>query len=155
MTESILPGPVEAVRIMDYLPHGYPFLLIDRVLSMELEPEQRLTGIKNVTINEPFFPGHFPGNPVMPGVLIVEAMAQACGMLAHLEAESRGVKGKLYYLAKIDNARFTRIVKPGDQLLLDVTQLRIVRGMGQYACQASVEGHKVASCKILCAGRNE
>jgi 3-hydroxyacyl-[acyl-carrier-protein] dehydratase len=146
---------VEAARIMEYLPHRYPFLLIDRVLSMELEPEQKLTGIKNVTINEPFFPGHFPGNPVMPGVLIIEAMAQACGMLAHLYAESRGVKGKLYYLVKIDNARFTKVVKPGDQLLLDVQQLRIVRGMGQYNCEASVEGRKVASCQILCAGRNE
>ena len=87
MSDSILPGPVEAAKIMEYLPHRYPFLLIDRVLSMELEPEKRLTAVKNISINEPFFNGHFPGNPVFPGVLMIESMAQAAGMLAHLAAE--------------------------------------------------------------------
>jgi 3-hydroxyacyl-[acyl-carrier-protein] dehydratase len=153
MTSSILPGPVETAKIMEYLPHRYPFLLIDRVLSMELEPEKRLTAIKNVTINEPFFNGHFPGNPVFPGVLLIEAMAQAAGMLAHLAAETQGKKGELYYLAKVDNARFNRVVVPGDQLLLDVIQKRIMRGMGSYHCVATVEGQRVAGCDILCAGR--
>jgi 3-hydroxyacyl-[acyl-carrier-protein] dehydratase len=153
MSDSILPGPVEAAKIMEYLPHRYPFLLIDRVLSMELEPEKRLTAMKNISINEPFFDGHFPGNPVFPGVLMIESMAQAAGMLAHLAAETEGRKGELYYLVKVDNARFNKIVVPGDQLFLEVVQKRIMRGMGSYHCMASVEGKKVASCEILCAGR--
>ena len=155
MSNNLLPGPVEAARIMDYLPHRYPFLLIDRVLSLELEPEKKLRGLKNVTINEPFFNGHFPGTPVMPGVLMIEAMAQAAGMLAHLAAETEGRKGELYYLVKVDNARFSQIVKPGDQIILDVIQKRIMRGMGQYECEATVDGKRVASCEILCAGRKE
>ncbi len=153
MTNNVLPEPVEAARIMDYLPHRYPFLLVDRVLSMYTEPEKRLIATKNVSINEPFFNGHFPGNPVMPGVLIIEAMAQAAGMLAHLDAELDGKRGELYYLVKIDNARFNRVVQPGDQLELEVVQKRIMRGMGQYVCQARVDGSKVASCEIMCAGR--
>jgi 3-hydroxyacyl-[acyl-carrier-protein] dehydratase len=155
LPNSILPAPVEASRIMNYLPHRFPFLLVDRVLSLEIEPEKRVTAIKNVTISEPFFAGHFPGNPVMPGVLMIESMAQAAGMLAHLAAELEGRKGELYYLVKVDNARFNKIVVPGDQLLLEVTQKRIVRGMGQYECAASVDGKRVASCELLCAGRKE
>jgi 3-hydroxyacyl-[acyl-carrier-protein] dehydratase len=155
MNNSILPGPVEASQIMEYLPHRYPFLLIDRVLSMELEPEKRLTATKNITINEPFFNGHFPGNPVFPGVLMIESMAQAAGMLAHLAAETEGRKGELYYLVKVDNARFNKIVVPGDQLFLEVVQKRIMRGMGSYHCMASVESKRVASCEILCAGRKQ
>jgi len=155
MTENILPGPVEAAQIVNYLPHRYPFLLVDRVISMRREPEKSLTAIKNVSINEPFFSGHFPGNPVMPGVLIIEAMAQAAGMLAHLDAELDGLRGELYYLVKIDNARFTKTVVPGDQLVMEVQQKRIVRGMGQYVCQASVDGKKVASCELLCAGKEK
>ena len=155
MNNSILPGPVETAKIMEYLPHRYPFLLIDRVLSMELEPEKRLRAVKNISINEPFFSGHFPGNPVFPGVLMIESMAQAAGMLAHLAAETEGKKGELYYLVKVDNARFNKIVVPGDQLLLDVIQKRIMRRMGRYECQASVNGKRVASCEILCAGKTE
>ena len=153
MNNQILPGPIEIAKIMEYIPHRYPFLLIDRVVSMEIEPEKRLTGIKNVTINEPYFQGHFPGNPVMPGVLMIEAMAQACGMLAHLAAETEGREGELFYLVKVDKAKFNRVVIPGDQVLLDVIQKRIMRGMGQYECRASVDGLRVASCEILCAGR--
>jgi 3-hydroxyacyl-[acyl-carrier-protein] dehydratase len=153
LIENILPGPVEADRIQHYLPHRYPFLLVDRVVAMQRQPEKRLRAIKNISINEPFFIGHFPGNPVMPGVLIVEAMAQTAGMLAHLDAEFEGRKGELYFLVKVDNARFTRTVVPGDQLEMDVEQKRIVRGMGQYFCEASVEGQKVASCELLCAAK--
>ncbi len=153
--ETITLGPVEAARILEYLPHRYPFLLIDRVLSVELGAEKKIVGLKNVTINEPFFTGHFPGNPVMPGVLIIEAMAQAAGMLAHLAAETEGKKGRLYYLVKVDKARFTQIVKPGDQLILKVTQNRIMRGMGSYSCEAFVDEKCVSSCEILCAGRKE
>ena len=153
MINNILPGPVEAGDIETYLPHRYPFLLIDRVLEMAVEPEKRLIGVKNISVNEPFFNGHFPGNPIMPGVLMIEAMAQAAGMLAHLDAEIDGRKGELYYLVKVDNARFTQVVVPGDQLILDVVQKRIKRRMGWYECQASVDGKRVASCELLCAGR--
>ena len=153
MTDNILPGPVEASEIEKVLPHRYPFLLIDRVVWMTLEPEKRLKAIKNVSANEPFFTGHFPGNPVMPGVLIIESMAQAAGMLANLDASLSGKTGELYYLVKIDKAKFTQVVKPGDQLVLDVIQKRIIRRMGVYECQALVDGKRVASCEIMCAGK--
>ena len=117
MNNQLLPGPVEIARILEFLPHRYPFLLIDRVLTLEMEPQKRLTGLKNVTINEPFFQGHFPTNPVMPGVLIIEAMAQAAGMLAYLAAETKGEKGELYYLTKVDRAKFNRVIIPGDQVI--------------------------------------
>jgi 3-hydroxyacyl-[acyl-carrier-protein] dehydratase len=155
MTDNVLSSPIEAEQIMDCLPHRYPFLMLDRVISMQREPEKILQAIKNVTVNEPFFAGHFPGNAVMPGVLIIEAMAQACGMLAFLDAQLDGDKGELYYLVKIDNARFSRVVLPGDQLLIEVLQKRGVRHMGQYTCQASVEGHKVATCELLCAAKGK
>jgi len=155
MTNQLLPGPIEAAQIMEYLPHRFPFLLIDRVLTLELEPEKRLTGIKNVTINEGFFQGHFPSDPVMPGVLMIEAMAQASGMLAHLALETEGKEGELFYLVKVDNAKFNRVVVPGDQLLLDVVQKRIMRGMGRYECKAFVDGKRAASCELLCAGRKK
>jgi 3-hydroxyacyl-[acyl-carrier-protein] dehydratase len=154
MTENILSSPLEVTQIMDYLPHRYPFLLLDRVIYMQNEPEKILRAIKNVTANEPFFPGHFPGNPVMPGVLVIEAMAQACGMLAFLDAQVDGDKGELYYLVKIDNARFSSVVVPGDQILIEVLQKRVVRGMGQYTCKASAAGRKVASCDLICAARS-
>jgi 3-hydroxyacyl-[acyl-carrier-protein] dehydratase len=113
--------PVDVTRIQELLPHRYPFLLVDRVL--ELEPNQRVLAVKNVTINEPFFQGHFPGHPVMPGVLVLEALAQAGGLLTQLSAAAAGVvsgEEKLFYLVKIDNARFSRMVVPGDQLMLEV-----------------------------------
>jgi 3-hydroxyacyl-[acyl-carrier-protein] dehydratase len=154
MNNNVLSHPIEAQQIMGYLSHRYPFLMLDRITAMQREPDKRLQAIKNVTINEPFFTGHFPGNPVMPGVLIIEAMAQASGMLAFLDAQLDGTKGELYYLVKVDNARFSRVVVPGDQLLLEVEQKRIVRNMGQYLCQASVAGVKVASCELLCAAKS-
>jgi 3-hydroxyacyl-[acyl-carrier-protein] dehydratase len=153
MTHNILPAPIEAAEIEQYLPHRYPFLLLDRVLSMETEPEKKLTGIKNVTKNEHFFQGHFPGKPVMPGVLMIESMAQAAAMLANLDAELEGRTGEIYYLVKIDKARFSKTVVPGDQLVLEVIQKRIIRGMGLYECKASVDGRQVACCELLCAGK--
>lgn len=153
MSNNILTTPVESLDIQKYLPHRFPFLLIDRVLSMETEPQKKLIGVKNVTVNEPFFTGHFPNNPVMPGVLMIEAMAQAAGMLANLDAELEGRVGELYYLVKVDNARFSQVVVPGDQLILEAIQKRIMRRMGQYECQASVNGKRVASCELLCAGK--
>lgn len=148
----MIETPIESAAIEKILPHRYPFLLIDRVISYTLEPEITLTGIKNVSINEPFFTGHFPENPVMPGVLILESMAQACGVLAYVALATDGDLGGIYYLVKIDNARFTRKVVPGDQLLLEVTQKRLMRGMGKYEARASVNGERVASCDIMCAG---
>ena len=142
---------VDITEIFKALPHRYPFLLIDRVL--EFEPGKSLKALKNVTINEPFFPGHFPEHPVMPGVLILEALAQASGVLAHLSGEtSEG--NPLYYLVKIDKARFTKVVVPGDQLVLEVHQKRMLRRMGLYLCQASVDGQKVASAEMFCAERD-
>ena len=147
----MIETPIESSEIKNILPHRYPFLLIDRVISYTLEPEITLRAIKNVSINEPFFEGHFPGNPVMPGVLILESMAQACGVLAHVALATDRTEGALYYLVKIDNAKFARKVVPGDQLVLEVKQTRIMRGMGKYEARATVNGERTASCEILCA----
>jgi 3-hydroxyacyl-[acyl-carrier-protein] dehydratase len=144
--------PVDVTRIQELLPHRYPFLLVDRVL--ELEPNQRVLAVKNVTINEPFFQGHFPGHPVMPGVLVLEALAQAGGLLTQLSAAAAGAvngEAKLFYLVKIDNARFSRMVVPGDRLMLEVKLKRMIRNMAMYECTASVDGKTVASADILCA----
>ncbi len=151
MTKQLIQTPIESEEIMKLLPHRYPFLLIDRVMSYTLEPEKTLTAIKNVTINEPFFQGHFPTHPVMPGVLILEAMAQACGVLAHVALATTLDEGGIYYLVKIDNAKFARKVVPGDQLLIEVKQTRIMRGLGKYEARCSVDGHRTASCEILCS----
>jgi 3-hydroxyacyl-[acyl-carrier-protein] dehydratase len=151
MTKHIFETPIESAEIEKLLPHRYPFLLIDRVISYTLEPEITLTAIKNVTSNEPFFTGHFPGNPVMPGVLILESMAQACGVLAHVALATEGSMGGIFYLVKIDNAKFARKVVPGDQLVLEVKQTRIMRGLGKYEARASVNGERTASCDILCS----
>ena len=142
---------VRIERIIECLPHRYPFLLIDRVIDFELG--KWLRAVKNVTINEPFFQGHFPGHPVMPGVLVLEALAQASGVLAQLAVEEGTSKNALFYLVKIDKARFSRTVTPGDQLVLHVEQQRMIRRMGLYACRAEVDGHVVASADILCAER--
>ena len=153
MMNNVLEAPVEASEIEKYLPHRYPFLLLDRVIAMQLEPEKKIVAVKNVSVNEPFFTGHFPGNPVMPGVLIIESMAQAAGMLANLDASMQGKTGELYYLVKVDKAKFSKTVVPGDQLMLEVTQQRILRRMGFYSCEAKVDDKRVACCEILCAGK--
>ena len=141
--------PIEVTEIMAMLPHRYPFLLVDRVI--EFVPHQRVLAIKNVTVNEPCFTGHFPGHPVMPGVLVIEAMAQASGILTQLSNGIERSKNQLYYLVRVDKARFTRTVVPGDQLLLDVRQKRLIRRMGLYECRALVGDREVASAEILCA----
>ncbi len=143
--------PVDAQRIQAMLPHRYPFLLVDRVL--EFSPNERLRALKNVSINEPFFQGHFPGQPVMPGVLIIEALAQASGLLVQLSTDRGAGPQPLYYLVKVDKAKFTQVVVPGDQLILDVDLKRMIRGMGLFACRASVAGKQVAEAELLCAGR--
>lgn len=143
--------PVDVTRIQALLPHRYPFLLVDRVL--ELEPHKRILAIKNVTCNEPFFQGHFPGHPVMPGVLVIEALAQAGGLLTQLSANADGAskRDQLFYLVKVDKARFSRMVVPGDQLELDVVLKRTIRNMAMYECVARVAGKEVASAEVLCA----
>lgn len=151
MTEHMIDTSIEINEIKKILPHRYPFLLIDRVISYTLEPEKTLTAIKNVTVNEPFFQGHFPGEPVMPGVLILESMAQACGVLAHVALATSKDVGGVYYLVKIDKAKFNRKVIPGDQLLMEVKQTRVMRGMGKYEARVSVNGQRTASCEILCS----
>lgn len=140
--------PVEIAEIRRMLPHRYPFLLIDRIV--EFESGKRVLGYKNVSANEGFFQGHFPVKPVMPGVLVIEALAQAGGVLSQL-THGGSAEGRLSYLVKIDNARFSHMVVPGDRLDLDVTIKREIRNMTQYSGIASVAGQQVASADILCA----
>ena len=140
--------PIDAIAIQKMLPHRYPFLLVDRVL--EFESRKRILAVKNVTVNEPCFQGHFPDRPVMPGVLVLEALAQAGGLLTQMSHEADAT-GKLFYLVKIDNAKFSRMVVPGDQLELCVSLKRTIRNMALYACVARVDGDQVACAEILCA----
>ena len=140
--------PLDIAAIQALLPHRYPFLLVDRVV--EFEAHKRLLAYKNVSNNEPFFSGHFPGHPVMPGVLVVEALAQAGGLLTQLSSPT-GSERKLFYLVKIDNARFSRMVVPGDRLDLEVTLKRVIRNMAMYSGIARVDGEEVACADILCA----
>lgn len=137
-------------QIQSLLPHRYPFLLVDRVI--EVEPGKRLVAIKNVTINEPFFQGHFPSKPVMPGVLLIEAMAQATGLLAMESADVP--KEAIYYLVGVDKARFKRPVVPGDQLVFEVEVLKHRREIWVFAAEAKVDGSAVASAEIMCTARN-
>ena len=146
MTEYALP--IEAKTLQTLLPHRYPFLLLDGVTAFEAN--QTLTAIKNVTMNEPFFQGHFPGFPVMPGVLITEALAQACGTLAILSEGGRNDK-EIYFFAGIDNARFKRQVIPGDQLVFEVELLQSKRGIGKFKAVAKVDGQVAAEAEIMCA----
>jgi 3-hydroxyacyl-[acyl-carrier-protein] dehydratase len=135
-------------EIMRVLPHRYPFLLLDRVLSCE--PGKELRAVKNITFNEPFFAGHFPGAPVMPGVLIIEALAQACAILT---SKTRGFgldQNSVYYFVGIDNARFKKPVGPGDVLVLDVALLRQIKGVWRFGARASVEDKIIAEAELMC-----
>lgn len=139
-------------EIQALLPHRYPFLLLDRVTA--LEPGRHLVALKNVTINEPFFQGHFPGRPVMPGVLILEAMAQATGILAYRSADLPPDPDELYYLVGIDRARFKKPVGPGDQLVIHAELQRTLKKIGRFQTRAEVEGVCVAEAEIMCAARS-
>ena len=141
--------PVTSAEIEGLLPHRYPFLLVDRVV--EFEKDKRVLAYKNVSYNEPFFTGHFPGHPVMPGVLVVEALAQAGGLLTQLSRDPGAGDGQTFYLVKVDNAKFSRMVVPGDRLELDVELKRRIRNMAQYVGVARVDGEQVACAEILCA----
>ena len=147
MTEQATTS-MDIHEILDYLPHRYPFVLVDRVLSLELNKE--IVAVKNVTINEPFFPGHFPYHPVMPGVLIVEAMAQAAAILSFKTMDSKPDQNSVYYFAGMDNVRFKKPVSPGDQLVLKVSIDRILRGIWKYKGEALVDGAVVAEAEMMC-----
>jgi 3-hydroxyacyl-[acyl-carrier-protein] dehydratase len=138
-------------KVLQYLPHRYPFLLIDRVLSCE--PGKRLSALKNVTINEPFFQGHFPYHPVMPGVLIIEAMAQACAILTFHSEQHRPDERLIYYFVGIDNARFKKPVMPGDTMRLEVALERQLRRIWKFTAQALVGDTLVAEAGIMCTVR--
>lgn len=137
---------IEIKEIMKILPHAYPFLLVDRII--EMEPGKRIVGIKNVTYNEPFFPGHFPGRPIMPGVLIVEAIAQAAGVLAFKSMPEEG-QGKPVYFLGIDHVRFRKPVIPGDQLRLELEITKRRQSIWGFKGQALVDGKLVAEAELL------
>jgi len=132
-------------EIMKILPHRYPFLMVDRII--EIEPGKRIVGLKNVSINEPFFPGHFPEHPVMPGVLIIEAMAQVAGIMAYL-GSSEEIRQKVTYFMAIDNARFRKPVKPGDQLRIEAETIFTKRGIWSMGCKAFVDGTLVTEAEL-------
>jgi len=138
-------------QILEYLPHRYPFLLIDRVL--EVVPGERIKALKNVSMNEPFFPGHYPHHPVMPGVLIVEAMAQAAAILSFKTMGGKPDDKSVYYFVGIDGARFKKPVSPGDQLILDVSIVANKRGLWKFAAKASVDGQVATEAELMCTVR--
>jgi 3-hydroxyacyl-[acyl-carrier-protein] dehydratase len=143
------PGAMDIEAILQHLPHRYPMLLVDRVLACE--PGKFVHALKNVTFNEPFFTGHFPNRPVMPGVLIVEALAQASGILAFRTVDALPEKDARFYFVAIDKARFRKPVEPGDQLVLKVTLLRAFKGIWKFHGVAEVGGREVASAEIMVA----
>ena len=139
-------------EILEYLPHRYPFLLVDRVLSCE--PGKDIVALKNVSINEPFFVGHFPHHPVMPGVLIIEALAQAAAILTLKTAGLKADNDSIYYFVGIDGARFKKPVQAGDQLLLKVAITRQVRGIWKYSARAEVAGQLATEAELMCTMRS-
>ena len=134
-------------EILEHLPHRYPFILVDKVISIELGKE--ITAIKNVTVNEPYFPGHFPYHPVMPGVLIVEALAQAAALLSFKTMDAKPTEDSVYYFAGIDSARFKKPVNPGDQIILNVKIERVLKGIWKYIGTASVDKEVVAEANMM------
>ncbi len=135
-------------EVKNFLPHRYPFLLIDRVLDYTVG--ENLTAIKNVSFNEPHFIGHFPDQPIMPGVLIIEALAQATGILAFKSEVGKPVVGQIYMLVGVDKVRFKKTVEPGDQLKLYVEVMTVKRGIWKFNCRATVEEQLVTSAEIIC-----
>ena len=136
-------------EILEYLPHRYPFLLVDRVL--DVVPGERITALKNVTINEPFFPGHYPHHPVMPGVLVIEALAQTAAILSFKTMGNKSSENEVYYFVGIDNARFKRPVSPGDQLIFEVALTANKRGIWKFSAVARVDGQVAAEADLICA----
>lgn len=149
-TDTAVIHTMDIHRILSLLPHRYPFLLVDKVIDFKIN--DYLIAIKNVSYNEPFFTGHFPVRPVMPGVLIIEAMAQATGLLA-MASRPEEVGDKLYYFVGIDKARFKRPVEPGDQITMKVTLGPIRRGIWKFDAEARVDDYVVATAEIMCTAR--
>ncbi|WP_417446578.1 3-hydroxyacyl-ACP dehydratase FabZ [Kangiella sp.] len=143
---------MDIYEVMKHLPHRYPFLLVDRVV--DFKAGEYLKAIKNVTVNEPFFPGHFPHRPVFPGVLMLEAMAQASGILAFKTTESLPSDDSLFYFVGIDDARFKKPVEPGDQVVMEVTVLKRKRDMWKFSAVATVDGKVVCSAELMCAKKD-
>jgi 3-hydroxyacyl-[acyl-carrier-protein] dehydratase len=143
---------MDITEIMRHLPHRYPLLLVDRVL--ELVPGEFVTAVKNVTMNEPFFPGHFPHHPIMPGVLIIESLAQAAGLLAFKSSGKEAGADSVIYFVGIDNARFKRPVVPGDQLRLEARITRHTRGIWKFDAKALVEGQLACEAELMCTLRD-
>ncbi|WP_020656603.1 3-hydroxyacyl-ACP dehydratase FabZ [Massilia niastensis] len=142
---------LDITQIKEYLPHRYPLLLVDRVLNVELG--KSITAIKNVTVNEEFFNGHFPHKPVMPGVLMIEAMAQTAAILSFMTMNVKPDENSVVYFVGIDNARFKRPVEPGDQLKMDVEILRVSRGIWKYKAVATVDGKVAVEAELMCTIR--
>lgn len=138
-------------EILEYLPHRYPFLLVDRVL--DVVPGERITALKNVSINEPFFPGHYPHHPVMPGVLVIEALAQTAAILSFKTMGGKPDDKSVYYFVGIDNARFKRPVSPGDQLIFEVSITANKRGIWKFAAVAKIDGQVAAEADLMCTVR--
>ena len=143
---------MEIQEIMQHLPHRYPFLLIDRVLSCD--PGKEIVALKNVTINEPFFGGHFPHYPVMPGVLIIEAMAQTSAILAFKSFDLKSDANSVYYFVGIDEARFKKPVTPGDQIIIKAQVVRNLRGIWKFSAQATVGDALVSEAELMCTMKN-
>ena len=146
------PMLMDIHQIIKKLPHRYPFLLVDRVV--EFEKDQRIKALKNVTINEPFFNGHFPNRPVMPGVLMLEALAQASALLSFASEGEESDGSRLYYFAGIDGARFKRVVEPGDQLILESTITRKKAGIYKYVTRALVGTEVAVEAELMCTVRS-
>ncbi len=146
MSEVVVPENIDIMEILKVLPHRYPFVMVDRILSMEIR--KQIVGLKNVTINEPFFQGHFPGRPVMPGVLILEGMAQVGGIMAYY-AHPEAIGSKLLFFAGIDKARFRRPVVPGDQLIFTLELIKEKRSIMIMSAKASVDDKVVAEAELM------
>ncbi len=138
--------------VLEHLPHRYPFLLVDKVI--DFEPGKSLLALKNVSYNEPQFTGHFPQKPILPGVLVIEALAQATGILAYKSTNTKPNDDSLYYLVGIDKARFKRPVNPGEQLMLKVDVIKNMRGVWKFKAVATVDDQLVASAELMCAERD-
>ncbi len=147
-THSATNSGMDITEIMKYLPHRYPFLLVDRVI--ELVPNERIVALKNISMNEPQFPGHFPNHPVMPGVLMIEALAQAAGLLAFKSGGDQVNPNRVVYFVGIDGARFKRPVVPGDQLRMEAQVLRVTRGIWKFAVKGTVEGQTACEAELMC-----
>ena len=152
MTTEAINDPIGVEEIMKLIPHRYPFLLVDKVLSYT--PGESITAIKNVTFNEPQFTGHFPDHPVMPGVMIVEAMAQTAGVLTQLSRDGHA-DDALFYLVKVDKAKFSKVVVPGDQMVMECHIKKVIKNMTMYTGVVKVDGKIAAKAEFLCAEKSK